>query len=421
MTPQNSSLPGPLARWVSKQATPAAAPAALRAERIQLIKRISELRRRPLIVYATTSSPAPQVTAHINDEDLVPLSELLDGIEGDAVDVLLETPGGVAETVIKIVALLRPRFKHVGFIVPHHAMSAGTILVMSGDEILMDHRSSLGPIDPQFPGPDGKLRPAQAILDGIETISAETKQNGGKLNPVHIPILGKVDPGTLQSAKNASQLSRSLVSDWLVRYKFVDWTTHNSTGASVSSEDRQTRAEQIAAELCNHAKWLSHSRPIDIVALNKMKLQVNDYGQKPELQRAVWDLWVSLHLLLSSTNIYKIFESGTLEFSKAGVLQPAQIATQPPAGQPAGQQGLGIPMALPQGAAVTAGKIDLTCGRCGKVHILGFRFTKGAPLPSGAQPFPKTAILACVCGHVHNLQAAKMGVEMQTKMPMVFD
>ena len=71
----------------------------------------------------------------------------------------------------------------------------------------LDHRSSLGPIDPQFADADGRPQPAQAILAGIETIKDEVAKNKGQLHPVYIPILRNVDPGKLQSAHNASELS----------------------------------------------------------------------------------------------------------------------------------------------------------------------------------------------------------------------
>src|SRR5258707_14594174 len=63
--------------------------------------------------------------------------------------VFLNTPGGSAETVEKMVEIMRFRYPEVYFVVPDFAMSAGTILCMSGDKIFMDDSSSHGPIDPQ--------------------------------------------------------------------------------------------------------------------------------------------------------------------------------------------------------------------------------------------------------------------------------
>ncbi len=67
----------------------------------------------------------------------------------DGLAVVLETTGGYIEPVRRIVSVLRSNYQHIEFIVPSHAMSAGTILVMSGDAIRMDYYSVLGPIAPQ--------------------------------------------------------------------------------------------------------------------------------------------------------------------------------------------------------------------------------------------------------------------------------
>jgi ClpP class serine protease len=60
---------------------------------------------------------------------------------------------------------LRNKFAHIRFIIPSLAKSAATMLVMSGDEILMDTGAELGPIDPQMQTASGSYAPAGAILD----------------------------------------------------------------------------------------------------------------------------------------------------------------------------------------------------------------------------------------------------------------
>jgi ClpP class serine protease len=81
--------------------------------------------------------------------------------------VFLNSPGGSAETVEKLVEIIRFHYPEVYFIVPDEAMSAGTIFCMSGDKIFMDYTSSLGPIDPQIH--NGKeFVPALGYLDQVE-------------------------------------------------------------------------------------------------------------------------------------------------------------------------------------------------------------------------------------------------------------
>lgn len=56
--------------------------------------------------------------------------------------VVLETEGGFIESAERIANLFR--HDSVEFLVPTFAMSAGTVLVMSGDAIYMDYASTLG-------------------------------------------------------------------------------------------------------------------------------------------------------------------------------------------------------------------------------------------------------------------------------------
>ncbi|MHB8693082.1 MAG: SDH family Clp fold serine proteinase [Solirubrobacteraceae bacterium] len=61
-----------------------------------------------------------------------------------------------------LVMQLRSQFKHVQVIVPVYAKSAATMLALSGDELMLDQHSELGPIDPQFSRANA-VSPAQNI------------------------------------------------------------------------------------------------------------------------------------------------------------------------------------------------------------------------------------------------------------------
>jgi len=76
--------------------------------------------------------------------------------------VCLETYGGFIESAERIANTLRHHYRVVDFVVTTFAMSAGTVLVMSGDDVYMDYSATLGPIDPQLPRGDG-LMPVPAL------------------------------------------------------------------------------------------------------------------------------------------------------------------------------------------------------------------------------------------------------------------
>src|ERR1017187_7806542 len=62
----------------------------------------------------------------------------------------LETPGGFADVTEDIVRLIRQKYDSFAVIIAGWAKSAGTILAMAADEILMGPNSALGPIDAQM-------------------------------------------------------------------------------------------------------------------------------------------------------------------------------------------------------------------------------------------------------------------------------
>jgi ClpP class serine protease len=66
------------------------------------------------------------------------------------IDVLLHTPGGLVLASEQIAYALRAHPGKVRVLVPHYAMSGGTLVALAADEIRMDEAAVLGPVDPQL-------------------------------------------------------------------------------------------------------------------------------------------------------------------------------------------------------------------------------------------------------------------------------
>ena len=66
------------------------------------------------------------------------------------IDLILHTPGGLVLAAEQIAHALVERPGKVTVIVPHYAMSGGTLIALTADEILMDPNAVLGPVDPQI-------------------------------------------------------------------------------------------------------------------------------------------------------------------------------------------------------------------------------------------------------------------------------
>jgi len=66
------------------------------------------------------------------------------------IDFIIHTPGGLALAATQIAQALADHEAPVRVIVPHYAMSGGTLIALAADEIIMDKHAVLGPVDPQL-------------------------------------------------------------------------------------------------------------------------------------------------------------------------------------------------------------------------------------------------------------------------------
>ncbi len=66
------------------------------------------------------------------------------------IDLLLHTPGGLVLASEQIAYAVRAHPGKVTVLVPHYAMSGGTLIALAADEIVMDDAAVLGPVDPQL-------------------------------------------------------------------------------------------------------------------------------------------------------------------------------------------------------------------------------------------------------------------------------
>ena len=196
------------------------------------------------------------------------------GLKSGKLDLILHSPGGVAEVTESMVYYLRKKFDHIRVIVPQAAMSAATMLACAADEIVMGKQSSLGPIDPQLVLPHqhgARVLPAQAIIDNFETAkvtSAESPQEMGAF----LPILGQYSPGLIEQCREAQLLSIDLVSTWLRSYMFRE------------EKYPARKARTVAKRLAHHSKFKSHTRHIDIDKARELGLMVTPLEDDQTLQ-----------------------------------------------------------------------------------------------------------------------------------------
>ena len=225
----------------------------------RLIKAYNKHTKRYLFVFATDTSKARNgENVSLDQEDFYNIQDTLRDINKKNIDFYIETPGGSGEASEEIARFLRKKFDEVNFVISGEAKSAGTILALSGDNIYMTDTGSLGPIDAQI-----KIgRTVVSAHDYQEWVEEkrEEAQKNGRLNPFDAIMISQISPGELKGVVNSLEFAKDLVSDWLEKYKFKNWTKTRTQKIDVTDEMRKNRAKEVANDFANHTEWRTHKQ-----------------------------------------------------------------------------------------------------------------------------------------------------------------
>lgn len=152
------------------------------------------------------------------------------------IDLVVHTPGGLAIAATQIARALSKHKGKVTVFVPHYAMSGGTLIALSADEIVMSEHAVLGPLDPQL----GQM-PAVSVLNVIQK------------KPIH-----EIDDNTLILADQAEKALRQM-KETIVEI--------------VSRSHPPEKAKEIAEKLVS-GKW-THDYPISAEEGKEMGLPIS--------------------------------------------------------------------------------------------------------------------------------------------------
>ena len=202
--------------------------------------------------------------------------------------VLLETAGGLITVAERIALIFRHHYRRVNFVVPTYAMSAGTVLVMSGDSIYMDYASTLGPIDPQVRARN-RWVPALGYLEQYRRLIK--KSADGTLTTAELAyFIQNFDSAELYQYEQERELSIALLEEWLVKYKFKNWKVTETSKTKVTREMRKKRANEVAEKLNDTKRWHSHGRGITMQVIRRdLKLLVDDFEADPAIAQPIHD------------------------------------------------------------------------------------------------------------------------------------
>lgn len=235
------------------------------------IKELSDYTGRNTIVYYSGwLSKQDAINTDINDLDMSGFMENVKGLDcSKGLDLIIHTPGGNPMAAESIVKYLRNKFKKdIRVIVPHLAMSAGTMIACSGKSIVMGKHSSLGPIDPQLNG-----IPAYNIKKEFEQAKNEVTSNPNSIMYWKIR-LEKYPAAFLNMAISSIELAEVLVKEWLGTCMF-------------DSEKDSEKIDKIIKGLNENEKSKSHGRHFDLEFCDNLGLKIEKLEDDQELQDKV--------------------------------------------------------------------------------------------------------------------------------------
>lgn len=199
-------------------------------------KQLTKETGRNAIIYLSAWQQKPGINGNfsIDDNDRNGFMSVLNGIDKKkGLDLILHTPGGDLAATKSIVEYLSQFFNDdIRVIVPHTAMSAGTMIACAAKEIYLGLHSNLGPIDPQIGG-----APANEYLKLLK--NAQNDYSANKNIRYWQEVLQKYPPTFFGQCENAINVSKKYVYSWLERnmLKGVDAKAINETVEYLANYD----------------------------------------------------------------------------------------------------------------------------------------------------------------------------------------
>lgn len=145
----------------------------MHSERIEIYKAIEETRNSKVLAYTTGNRPGMETQIASDAVDII--LEHLDLFgKASKISLVLYTLGGDTLSAWNIINLIREFCKELEIIVPNKCRSAGTLMCLGADNIIMTKQATLGPIDPSLVSPFNPIQPGsnppQRIPVSVESV-----------------------------------------------------------------------------------------------------------------------------------------------------------------------------------------------------------------------------------------------------------
>jgi ClpP class serine protease len=270
---------------------------AARYRRQEIILEIEAKTGRQLICYVGG------LQTEVGREDALFMVDLLHNVRpNEDLDFVLHTPGGDIDAAEKLISMVRNKVgtKTLRVVVPDFAKSAGTLIALGADLVVMSDSSELGPIDPQIVVADAHgnkiMTPIQSYLEAFSKYSLDLHKNPE--DPVAQLMLNKMDPTQVRHFETVVGRARNIAEDQLRKGMF------RAKSGNVTS---------IAATLLDTKRWLSHGQMISAYDAIDIGLSIENMSVESDEWQLYWKLHCHQRLDLMEKN--KLFESGSVSLA----------------------------------------------------------------------------------------------------------
>lgn len=285
-----------------------------RQQLIRKIEAVDPQRPRRLLVYV--ANVGHQASA-VNPADIVPLGDALAPIQKvKNLDLMIHTFGGSGETAEKIVEMCRNHCEEeFRVIVPNMAKSAGTLIALGADKIVMGYCSELGPIDPQVRivvGNSPQSVSAWTFIHARDNLIAQVRDAVAKKeNPAaFLQQLAAIDPVFVTHCEQLMTFAKQLGRKWIAG---------RLAAKGLTQQDADQQADTVIKFLSNVEEHITHGRLILARELRKNcepALGIVELEEGDESWQLLWELYVRCEVFLGSNPPKaKLFETADVSIA----------------------------------------------------------------------------------------------------------
>ncbi len=272
-------------------------------KRQSLIKEIESLdaaKPRRLLVYISNIG---NFNSQIVPPHIVPLADALAQMgKAENLDLMIHTLGGSGDTAEKIVAMCRNHCSgEFRVIIPNMAKSAGTLIALGADKIVMGHCSEVGPTDPQ-------IRVAVSNKDQFVSAWTFIHARDELVKKVNEAIANSEPPDAfLQQLATIDSVFVAHCEQLMEFAKKVGrkWITARLVKKPMPLKEAEKEADAVIAFLSDVKEHISHGRLILAGELREHcepTLQIEELEEVDPLWQKLWQLYVRYEVFFMQPN-----------------------------------------------------------------------------------------------------------------------